>query len=114
MTTNLLILQSFVLRRDSQIRLIRKFDFCMRPQNLKTRIFLDSGDPKETREIISVLGFLDGQTTNPSLIAKNPDAQARLARGEKFDAGEVFNFYQSVVKEVSALIPEGSVSIEVY
>lgn len=47
----------------------------MRPANLKTKIFLDSGDPKETREAISLLGFLDGQTTNPTLIAKNPQAQ---------------------------------------
>src|SRR3989339_217562 len=43
----------------------------MRPQNIKTRIFLDSGDPQETKQVLSALGFLDGQTTNPSLIAKN-------------------------------------------
>jgi transaldolase len=81
----------------------------MRPADLKTKIFLDSGDPKETREALAMLGFLDGQTTNPSLIAKNPGAA-----GKKFSAAEVFNFYEAVVREVSALIPEGSVSIEVY
>ncbi len=86
----------------------------MRPQGLTTKIFLDSGDPKETKAALDLLGFLDGQTTNPSLIAKNPDAQARLARGEKFSAAEVLHFYESVTKEVAALIPEGSVSIEVY
>jgi transaldolase len=56
----------------------------MRPQNLKSRIFLDGGNPDETREIISVLGFLDGQTTNPTLISKNPLAKKRLAQGDKF------------------------------
>lgn len=81
---------------------------------MKTKIFLDSGDPKETREIIKLLGFIDGQTTNPSLIAKNPEAQAKLARGEKFSKQEVNSFYQGVVKEISQLIPQGSVSIEVY
>ena len=81
----------------------------MRPINLKTKIFLDSGDPQETREALSVLGFLDGQTTNPSLIAKNPNAI-----GKKFSAAEVLNFYENVVKEVSSLIPQGSVSVEVY
>jgi transaldolase len=81
----------------------------MRPNNLKTRIFLDSGDPDETREAIKLLGFLDGQTTNPSLIAKNPQT-----KGKKFSQTEVFEFYRNVVGEVSALIPEGSVSIEVY
>lgn len=86
----------------------------MRPENLKTKIFLDGGDPKETREIIEVLGFLDGQTTNPTLIAKNPEAKARLERGEKFSEREIYDFYRGVVKEVSTMMPEGSVSIEVY
>ena len=81
----------------------------MRPSNLKTKIFLDSGDPAETREALSALGFLDGQTTNPSLIAKNPNAV-----GKKFSAAEILNFYEGVVKEISGLIPQGSVSIEVY
>ena len=56
----------------------------MKPKNLKTRIFLDGGNPEETREIISRLGFLDGQTTNPSLISKNPEARRRLEKGGKF------------------------------
>lgn len=81
----------------------------MRPSDLKTRIFLDSGDPAETREAIKILGFLDGQTTNPSLIAKNPETA-----GKKFSKSEILNFYKGVVQEVSGLIPGGSVSIEVY
>jgi len=85
-----------------------------KPKNLKTKIFLDGGDPSETRAVLSALGFLDGQTTNPTLIAKNPEAQARLARGEKFSKDEVFDFYRTVVSEISSLIPNGSVSVEVY
>jgi transaldolase len=81
----------------------------MKPTNLKTKIFLDSGDPAETREALSLLGFLDGQTTNPSLIAKNPQTA-----GKKFSKQELLDFYKGVVREVSALIPKGSVSIEVY
>lgn len=86
----------------------------MRPQNLKTRIFLDSGDPQEARDTIKLLGFLDGQTTNPSLISKNPEAQKRLQEGKKFSAQEVYAFYKNVVGELSSLMPQGSVSIEVY
>ncbi len=86
----------------------------MRPQNLKTRIFLDGGNPDETRDVIKRLGFLDGQTTNPTLISKNPEARERLERGEKFSAGEVLDFYRSVVKDISGLVPQGSVSVEVY
>jgi transaldolase len=86
----------------------------MRPKNLKTKIFLDGGDQVETKEIIKNLGFLDGQTTNPSLISKNPEARQRIERGEKFAADEVISFYRSVVKEISEIIPQGSISVEVY
>ncbi len=85
----------------------------MRPANLKTKIFLDSGDPNETRELIGMLGFLDGQTTNPTLIAKNPKAKERVASGKKFSRDEVMSFYKDVVSEISGLIPQGSISIEV-
>ncbi len=86
----------------------------MRPKNLKTRIFLDGADPEETKEVIRLLGFLDGQTTNPTLISKNPRARHRLERGEKFTREEIIDFYQETVREISKLIPQGSVSIEVY
>jgi len=86
----------------------------MKPANLKTRIFLDGGDPEETRKLINLLGFLDGQTTNPTLISKNPEARARLEKGEKFSAKEILDFYRNVVTTISGLIPGGSVSVEVY
>ena len=86
----------------------------MRPPNLKTRIFLDSGDPNETKHIVNLLGFLDGQTTNPTLISKNPEAQKRLQQGEKYKQEEILSFYRTVVEELSSLMPAGSISIEVY
>ncbi len=92
----------------------------MRPPNLKTRIFLDSGDPNETKRIMNLLGFLDGQTTNPTLISKNPEAQKRLQQGKKYQKvadgfkSSPISFYRAVVEELSLLIPEGSISIEVY
>ncbi|MBU0999791.1 transaldolase [Patescibacteria group bacterium] len=81
---------------------------------LKSKIFLDGGDPNETREIINLLGFLDGQTTNPTLISKNPKAREKLEKGGKFTAKEIFEFYKKIVQEISQLIPHGSVSVEVY
>ena len=51
----------------------------MKPENLASGIFLDGGDPVETKEIMDLLDFLDGQTTNPTLVARNP-----YAAGEKF------------------------------
>ena len=86
----------------------------MRPEHLRTRIFLDGGNPDETRETIRILGFLDGQTTNPTLISKNPGIREHLQKGGKFTAGELLEYYRDVVKKISAMIPGGSISVEVY
>lgn len=86
----------------------------MRPKGLKTRIFLDGGDPGETEAIINTLGFLDGQTTNPTLISKNPEAKKRLEQGRMFSEAEIFSFYREVVRTLSSMIPDGSISVEVY
>ena len=85
-----------------------------RPDGLKSKIFLDSGDPAETKEILDLLGFLDGQTTNPTLVARNPYAKERFEKGEKFSETEIYDFYKKVIIGISGLIPDGSISIEVY
>lgn len=79
----------------------------MRPAGLRTKIFLDSADPRETRGAIAGLGFLDGQTTNPTYLR-------RFAAGKKFSKSERMALYRSVAQELSSLISEGSVSLEVY
>lgn len=81
--------------------------------SFRSRIFLDGGDPNETKKIIKLLGYLDGQTTNPTLISKNPQVIQRLERGEKFTKEEILTLYKNVVQEISELMPHGSVSIEV-
>jgi len=86
----------------------------MRPENLKTRIFLDGADPEETRAVMDALGFLDGQTTNPSLLAKNPEAQGHKVEGNKFSRATIYDFYKTLCQELSAMMPQGSISIEVY
>jgi transaldolase len=86
----------------------------MRPVGLKTRIFLDGGDPEETKQVIDFLGFLDGQTTNPTLISKNPEARKAIEQGTRFSEKEILAFYKDVVKKISSMIPQGSISVEVY
>lgn len=86
----------------------------MRPDDLKTRIFLDGADPEETRQVVKALGFLDGQTTNPSLLAKNPAATAHKVAGNKFSGTAIYQFYKELCQELSAMLPKGSISIEVY
>ena len=45
---------------------------CSDERTTKTMNMVDGGDPDETRRVKSLIGFVDGQTTNPTLIAKNP------------------------------------------
>ncbi|MEO8581193.1 MAG: transaldolase family protein [Patescibacteria group bacterium] len=86
----------------------------MRPQNLHPKIFLDSGNPEDTRRIKALMGFLDGQTTNPTLISKHPVVQERVAAGQLFTADEALGLYKNIVQQISAEMPHGAISIEVY
>lgn len=80
----------------------------------KTKLLVDGGDPEETLRIKSLLGFVDGQTTNPSLIAKNPEIQHRLASGHKLTPKEETEEYKKIVQSISPLVGEAGVSIEVF
>lgn len=85
----------------------------MRPKYLNTKIFLDSSSIKECKLLIEKMGFLDGQTTNPSNFVK---ALAEESGSEqfKFKREELYSLYKNRVVEISKEIPCGSVSIEVY
>jgi transaldolase len=86
----------------------------MNPKNLTTRIFLDGSDPEETESIIGVLGFLDGQTTNPTLFSKNPRIQELSKSPKGLSKADLYAHYNQEIQKISAKIPKGSVSIEVY
>ncbi|MDI6602620.1 MAG: transaldolase family protein [Patescibacteria group bacterium] len=85
----------------------------MKKLNISSKIFVDGGDPKETREAKELLGFVHGQTTNPTLISQNPIVRERMERGEKFSKREAYHFYQEVVREIAKII-SGPISVEVY
>lgn len=80
----------------------------------RTRIFLDSGDPEETRQALDALHSLDGQTTNPSLIAKSPAALERKNARKLFTHEELLRLYRSIIEDIATLVPNGSVSVEIY
>jgi transaldolase len=80
----------------------------------KTKILVDGGVRDETLRVKSLLGFVDGQTTNPSLIAKNPEIQQRIASGHTFTAEEEKGEYRKIVQAISPLVGEAGVSIEVF
>ncbi len=95
------------------------------------KIFLDSGDPNETREIKKLFGdALEGQTTNPSLVAKHILATRDKQSHTPLTHEELMGYYRTAVTDISnqlttnhddrqnllsiRLIPRESVSIEVY
>jgi Transaldolase/Fructose-6-phosphate aldolase len=80
----------------------------------KTKILVDGGDPQETRRVKESLGFVDGQTTNPSLIAKNPHIRELIASGHKLSNKEEMEEYKTIVQTISPLVGDAGVSIEVF
>ena len=80
----------------------------------KTKILVDGGDPDETLRIKNLIGFVDGQTTNPSLIAKNPEVQHLLASGYRLTTEEQTVEYKKIVQKISPLVGDAGVSIEVF
>lgn len=80
----------------------------------KSKILVDGGDPKETEHIKSLLGFVDGQTTNPSLIAKNPEVKRLVSSGHTLTEEEEAAEYRKIVQAISPLVGDAGVSIEVF
>src|SRR5437899_10534607 len=80
----------------------------------KTKILVDCVDPNETLRIKSLLVFVDGQTTNPSLVAKNPEIQQLIASGRTLSPEEEKNEYKKIVQSISPLVGTAGVSIEVF
>jgi len=71
-------------------------------------------DPDETLRIRNLLGFLDGQTTNPTFVSNNPDVQRRIASGHKLSWEEQKQEYKDIVSKISPLVGSARVSIEVF
>jgi transaldolase len=80
----------------------------------KTKILVDGGDPEETLRVKKLLGFVDGQTTNPSLIAKSPEIQQRTGSGHALTPEEEMGEYRKIVQAISPLVGDAGVSIEVF
>ena len=57
---------------------------------------------------------MDGQTTNPSLIAKNPEVKKLIASGHTLNEDEENLEYRKIVQSISPLVGSAGVSIEVF
>ena len=79
-----------------------------------SKILVDGGDPQETTRIRQLLGFVDGQTTNPSVIAKNPEVMHLVESGHRLTEREEAAEYRKIVQAISPLVGDAGVSIEVF
>ncbi len=86
----------------------------MLKQRPRTKILVDGGDPEETLRIKELLGFVDGQTTNPSLVAKNPAIHRLIASGHRLSSQQENQEYKKIVQAISPLVGDAGVSIEVF
>ena len=80
----------------------------------KTKILVDGGDPEETLRVQKLTGYVDGQTTNPTLIARNPEVRQFVASGQKLSPQEELEEYKKIVQAISPLVGDAGVSIEVF
>lgn len=83
---------------------------------LPAKIFIDGGVPEETKKASQSFQAhfaypLDGQTTNPSLIAKN--LKQRM-QGKALTEEQALEEYKRIVQEISTILPHGSISIQVF
>jgi transaldolase len=75
----------------------------------KTKILVDGGDPEETLRVKELIGFVDGQTTNPSLIAKNPEVMQLVESGHRLTEQEEAAEYRKIVQSISPLVGDAGV-----
>lgn len=82
-----------------------------------TKIFLDGGDPEETKKSDTLLkshGFpgIQGQTTNPSLIVKNLFHKSNSSNSSNLSNSQAFLEYKRIVTAMSR-VTSGPISIQV-
>src|SRR6516225_7431649 len=80
----------------------------------RTKILVDGGDPQETLRVKNLTGVVDGQTTNPTLISKNPEVRSEVSSGHKFTSREELDECKKIVQTISPLVGDAGVSIEVF
>ena len=80
----------------------------------KAKLLVDGGDPEETVRVKGLVGYVDGQTTNPTLISKNPEVRTLVSSGHKLSSREELEEYKKIVQTISPLVGGAGVSIEVF
>jgi transaldolase len=77
------------------------------------KFFVDSCDPADTQRAVKLLGVVHGQTTNPTLLTKNPEIQRYLSQGKKLKTSELLKMYKEAIQAIASYT-DGALSVEVY
>ena len=77
------------------------------------KFFVDSCDPADTQRAVKLLGIVHGQTTNPTLLTKNPEIQRYLSQGKKLKTSELLKMYKEAIQAIASYT-DGALSVEVY
>ncbi len=77
------------------------------------KFFVDSCDPADTQRAVNLLGIVHGQTTNPTLLTKNPEIQRYLSQGKKLKTSELLKMYKEAIQAIASYT-DGALSVEVY
>src|SRR5215469_18535817 len=83
-------------------------------RRVKAKLLVDGGDPEETDRVKRLVGYVDGQTTNPTLVAKNPEVRTLVSSGQKFSSQKELDEYKKIVQSISSLVGDAGLSIEVF
>lgn len=84
-----------------------------------TKLFLDSANIADSKQVLDIFGQLDGQTTNPSLVAKSlnvePESAKRTSKSieQKLSEGDLLSKYKEIILEIRKISPNGDISVEV-
>jgi 6-phosphogluconate dehydrogenase len=89
-------------------------DISLPTSQINTKLFLDSGNPGETAKAKFLLGFLDGQTTNPSLIKNNPMVSHDTITGSVCTPDQLDKLYKGIVDQVNAIDDSLDLSVEIF
>jgi transaldolase len=71
---------------------------------MRTQILVDGGDPAETLRMKNLIGGVDGQTTNPTLISRNPEIRELISSGHKLSREQELDEYKKIVRRIAPLV----------
>jgi transaldolase len=84
-----------------------------RPENLKTKIFLASAEPEETKEAIETIGFLDGQVVGLAHFIKSSRIANQGFGNKQSTIADITDQYKKLLQEIGSIALSGQIVADV-